>query len=98
MKVTTYPARDWCGLICVYFHADKSEQQPLGDNDLCAGTDADACTSGSGAGYGHGYDIDVEFDLPEFVEQRIAGWQPLSNWDIGNVKLLPTDWVDQAGI
>eukprot|EP00927_Polykrikos_kofoidii_P049440 TRINITY_DN43490_c0_g1_i1.p1 TRINITY_DN43490_c0_g1~~TRINITY_DN43490_c0_g1_i1.p1 ORF type:complete len:460 (+),score=48.71 TRINITY_DN43490_c0_g1_i1:137-1381(+) len=69
-QVNTYPAQDWCGLLCVYFHADKdpkdSNSQP-------------------------------EFMLPAFVEDRIAGWRLLSEWNVGRVHLSPVDWVDQSG-
>jgi cholesterol 7-dehydrogenase len=68
-KVNTYTAQDWCGLLCVYFHADK-----------------DTLTND-----------EPEFELPVFVEDRIKPWKFLSGWDIGNLQLLPTDWVDQAG-
>jgi cholesterol 7-dehydrogenase len=68
-KVITYPAQDWCGLLCVYFHADR--------NTLT--------------------DDEPEFKLPSFVQERIKPWKFLSGWDIGNLQLLPTDWVDQAG-
>jgi nitrite reductase/ring-hydroxylating ferredoxin subunit len=69
VRVNTYPAQDWCGLLCVYFHADKDPQE---------------------AG-------EPEFALPAFVEERISKWKPLTNWNLGNLQLLPTDWVDQSG-
>lgn len=38
-----------------------------------------------------------EFLPPAFVEEELAAYKPLGIWNVGHVRLLPSDWVDQAG-
>lgn len=65
-KLKTYPCVDWCGLVCMYFHAEGKEP---------------------------------EYSLPAWVPEQMEreGWGPHMKWDIGFLRLTPTDWVDQAG-
>ena len=86
-RLQTYPCVDFCGLVMVFYHVDFYD--------------------------GAGRDVAPDYPLPTFVEAELRGeissstagavgaprsaWTPHLAWDIGFVRLHPTDWVDQAG-
>ena len=80
-KLKTYHCVDWCGLVCVYFHADYYDNNNNNNKDHEKDQKEPEFLLPSF----------VEKELHDHH------WVPHLTWDIGFVTLSPVDWVDQAG-
>ena len=80
-SIKKWIAKDWCGLLCVYFHADPDEiiDEESKDDDIPK------------------IKPQFELPAFSQNELNEKGWNLWMRKDIGHVDLTCIDWVDQSG-
>lgn len=81
--LTMYPAEDFMGVVMVWFHADGAPPEFPLPRFIEEELAGRAPSSAAG-----------KDGAPAHVSHS---WTPHLRWDLGHLRLHPTDWVDQAG-
>mmetsp|Transcript_19219 Transcript_19219/g.25025 ORF Transcript_19219/g.25025 Transcript_19219/m.25025 type:complete len:471 (+) Transcript_19219:36-1448(+) len=83
-KLKLLPCVDFCGLVMVFYHENEEISEPTFPLPFYIQDELNGKYHSSIAGI-------------DGTKDHFTKWSPHLKWNVGFVKLLPNDWVDQAG-